>query len=223
MQEQPFNPTLVQFKRKAWLNLGLRRWTSFQSYLSPIQTPDGCRKPGGPSHFQSYLSPIQTFIRGCIMRDQYRFQSYLSPIQTHSLALRYDGSVAFQSYLSPIQTRAVNILLLYVRMTFNPTLVQFKLEALEDVAIESTPFNPTLVQFKPARRGKIGELTLAFQSYLSPIQTWLPLCLSCLSRTFNPTLVQFKPIRFKDITRGEYFFQSYLSPIQTVRPDSPIS
>ena len=54
------------------------------------------------------------------------FQSYLSPIQTPRRAEDPGGVVDFQSYLSPIQTRAVakadarNV-------TFNPTLVQFKL------------------------------------------------------------------------------------------------
>jgi len=102
--------------------------------------------------FQSYLSPIQTsrvllVLRGCI-----HFQSYLSPIQTIWQARIDPGRVnAFNPTLVQFKRRVVE--LLGVRHDpFNPTLVQFKRERWAGDPENKLSFNPTLVQFKRGRR-----------------------------------------------------------------------
>ena len=60
------------------------------------------------------------------------------------------------------------------------------------------------------------SLPVAFQSYLSPIQTSDRDGDRALSlRDFNPTLVQFKPHACQRACSSGSAFQSYLSPIQT--------
>ena len=56
---------------------------------------------------------------------------------------------------------------------FNPILVQFKRSLWGTRWTFSWSFNPILVQFKRPRAERYGMCDREFQSYLSPIQTYL--------------------------------------------------
>jgi len=166
----PFNPTLVQFK-PVWCANGNNVAIGFQSYLSPIQTSRHQRLSTPIVCFQSYLSPIQTERPGSCRGRARPFQSYLSPIQTKIEAGLPIGFSVFQSYLSPIQTEFAKALIETKVTSFNPTLVQFKLQQAQVEYTIDRSFQSYLSPIQTAIC-MVGNWTAShFQSYLSPIQT----------------------------------------------------